>query len=99
MNRHISIHFHDIRRLFFFSMTFIVVMCVFSLMVQHVLGKQFNNYSQESNYLQEHPVNMTDKSTILVLFASLIKDKISNIVDILEILSKDKALMNVPFIK
>ena len=80
-------------------MTFIVVMCVFSLMVQHVLAKQFNNYSQESNYLQEHPVNITDKSTILVLFASLIKDKISNIVDILEISSKDKALMNVPFIK
>ncbi|HEX7207185.1 MAG TPA: hypothetical protein VF233_03330, partial [Nitrososphaeraceae archaeon] len=68
-------------------------------MVQHVLAKQFNNYSQESNYLQEHPVNITDKSTILVLFASLIKDKISNIVDILEISSKDKALMNVPFIK
>ena len=74
-------------------------MCVFSLMVQHVLAKQFNNYSQESNYLQEHPVNITDKFTILVLFASLIKDKISNIVDILEISSKDKALMNVPFIK
>jgi hypothetical protein len=74
-------------------------MCVFSLMVQHVLAKQFNNYSQESNYLQEHPVNITDKSTILVLFASLIKDKMSNIVDILEISSKDTALMNVPFIK
>jgi hypothetical protein len=74
-------------------------MCVFSLMVQNVLAKQFNNYSQESNYLQELPVSITDKSTELVLFASLIKDKISNIVDILEISSKDKALMNVPFIK
>jgi hypothetical protein len=74
-------------------------MCVFPLMVQHVLAKQFNNYGQESIYLQELPVNITDKSTELVLFASLIKDKISNIVDILEISSKDKALMNVPFIK
>ena len=99
MNQHNSIHFHDIRKLFFFSTIFIFVVCIFSLLVQHVLAQQYNNDGQESNYFQELPINITDKSTILVLFASLIKDKISNIVDILEISSKDEALMNVPFIK
>ena len=99
MNQHNSIPFHDIRKLYLFSKIFIVVVCMFSLLIQHVLAQQYNNDSQESNYLQELPINITDKSTILVLFASLIKDKISNIVDILEISSKDEALMNVSFIK
>jgi hypothetical protein len=66
-------------------------------MVKHVLAQEYNNYRQEPNYLQEIPVNITDKSTLLVLFASLVKDKISYRVGILEISSKDKALMNVPF--
>jgi Cache domain len=99
MNQHVSIRFHDIGKLFLFSTIFIIVVCIFSLMIQHVIAQRYNNESQESDYLQELPINITDKSTILVLLASLIKDKISNIVDVLEISSKDESLMGVPFIE
>jgi len=36
---------------------------------------------------------------MLILFADLIHDKISNTVDILEISSRDESIKNVPFIK
>jgi hypothetical protein len=99
MNQEVPIQFHDIGKLFLISTIFIIVVCIFSLMIQHVIAQPYNNESQESDYLQELPINITDKSTILVLFASLIKDKISNIVDVLEISSKDESLMKVPFIE
>lgn len=99
MKQHISIHFHDIRKLFLFPLIFIIVVCIFSLMAQQVLAQQYNNDSRESNNLQELPLNVTDKSTILGLFASLIKDKLSNIVDVLELSIRDESFRIVPFIK
>ena len=60
---------------------------------------EFDNSTQLSNYFQGLPVNHTEKFTMLILFADLIHDKLSNIVDTLEISSRDESLKNVPFIK
>jgi len=68
-------------------------------MANPINALEFDNSTQLSNYFQRLPVNQTDKFTMLILFADLIHNKISNIVDTLEISSRDESPRNVPFIK
>ena len=59
-------------------------MCLSSLMAKPINALEFDNSSELSNYFQRLPVNQTDKLTMLILFADLIQDKISNTVETLE---------------
>ena len=88
-----------VRPYFFLITTFIIAMCLSSLMANPTNALEFDNSTQLSNYFQRLPVNQTDKFTMLILFADLIHDKISNTVETLEISSRDESLKNVPFIK
>ena len=88
-----------VRQYFFILATFIIVMCLYSLISKTSNPLEFDNSTQLSNYFQGLPVNHTEKFTMLILFTDLIHDKISNTVDILEISSRDESIKNVPFIK
>jgi hypothetical protein len=81
-----------VRQYFFITATFIIVMCLYSLMTKPSNALEFYNSTQLSNYFQGLPVNHTEKFTMLILFADLIHDKISNTVDILEISSRDESI-------
>ena len=99
MNQQIPLLTLIVRPYFFIITTFIIAMCLSSLMANPINALEFDNSTQLSNYFQRLPVNQTDKLTMLILFADLIQDKISNTVETLEISSRDESLKNVPFIK
>jgi len=99
MTQHIPLQTFATRKLFFFFTMFIIAICLYSLMVQPLIAQHIDKATQQSSYLQELPIINTDKSNMLILFANLINDKISNTIDVLEISSRDKSLKDVPFLK
>jgi hypothetical protein len=87
-----------VRPYFFIITMFITAIRLSSLMANPINALEFDNSTPLSNYFQRLPVNLTDKFTMLILFADLIHDKISNIVETFEISSRDESVKNVPFI-